>query len=126
MEVKQVIVLRKDLNMRKGKMVAQGAHASVTVVVEMERMSRSIGFHSGEREYREWINGSQTKVCVGVSSEQELCVVYQRAKSAGIPCSIITDAGKTEFGGVPTKTAVAIGPDTVEKIDAITGDLKLL
>lgn len=31
---KQVIVMRKDLGMRKGKMIAQGAHASLRVLLE--------------------------------------------------------------------------------------------
>jgi len=127
---KQVIVLRKDLNMRKGKMVAQGAHASMKVF--FDRMaahddgSYVIDEDSVTDEMREWMNGSFTKVCVGVSSEQDLLDVYNRALNAGIPCSLITDAGKTEFGGVPTKTAVAIGPDRSDKIDPITGELPLL
>jgi PTH2 family peptidyl-tRNA hydrolase len=124
--IKQVIVLRKDLNMRKGKMVAQGAHASVAVVVEMERKIIQWDDQPYEKEYREWINGLQTKICVGVSSEQGLLDVYASAHAAGIPCSIITDAGKTEFGGVPTKTACAVGPAESEKVDAITGKLSLL
>lgn len=33
--VKQVIVMRKDLNMRKGKMIAQGAHASVDALLSL-------------------------------------------------------------------------------------------
>jgi len=47
-------------------------------------------------------------------------------RETGLPCSIITDAGDTEFHGVPTKTTVGIGPDESEKIDVITGNLKLL
>jgi PTH2 family peptidyl-tRNA hydrolase len=31
-DVKQVIIIRKDLNMRKGKMIAQGNHASMGVI----------------------------------------------------------------------------------------------
>lgn len=123
---KQVIILRKDLNMRKGKMVAQGAHASLKVAIELERMSVMWDEHTHEKAYREWINGLQTKVCVGVSSEQELLDIYSRALDAGLPCSIITDAGKTEFDGIPTKTSVAIGPASAEEIDKITGNLTLL
>ena len=121
METKQVIVLRKDLNMRKGKMVAQGAHASLIAfrdATSIDGSQKQIGM--------EWLCGLMTKVCVSVNSEEELNDVYQRALDSGIPCSIITDAGKTEFGGVPTKTAVAIGPDEVEKINLITGGLPLL
>jgi len=128
-EYKQVIILRKDLNMRKGKMVSQGCHASVAIVQEMERQwCPDYGWRQvpyGEI-YNEWSTGLQTKVCVGVSSEQELQSIYDRAKDAGIPCSIITDAGKTEFGGVPTKTSCALGPAECSEIDKITGHLTLL
>lgn len=118
METKQVIVIRKDLNMRKGKMVAQGAHAS------LKAFSNALA--NDPKTAAAWFEGLSTKVCVGVASEQELLDAYTRAVNAGLPCSLITDAGKTEFGGVPTKTAVAIGPGSVEEIDKITGSLTLL
>ena len=118
MTLKQVIVLRKDLNMRKGKMVAQGSHASLGAFLEAQDQSAKTAYA--------WFHTLQTKICVGVSSEQELQSVYDRARAAGLPACIITDAGKTEFGGVPTKTAVAIGPADSEAIDKITGSLSLL
>lgn len=136
-EPKQVIILRKDLNMRKGKMVAQGAHASMKAVIDHGKIIRT---HPQEQDYalsiditpdfypalNEWLNGRFTKVCVSVDSEQELIDIYEQAKSAGLLCSIITDAGLTEFNGVPTKTAVAIGPAYPEEVDPITRHLKLL
>lgn len=129
-DVKQVIVLRKDLNMRKGKMVAQGAHASMKVIVDMladhDDGSLVIQDEQISDAMRQWLNGAFAKVCVGVNSESELGAIYQKARDAGLPCSIITDAGRTEFNGVPTKTAVAIGPAYVDEIDSITGDLSLL
>lgn len=119
MSSKQVIVVRKDLNMRKGKMIAQGAHASLSVVMSM--------LHSTERTiFDEWWVSGQTKICVGVNSEQELLDVYENATSAGIPCSLITDAGRTEFNGEPTRTAAAIGPAENSVVDLITGKLTLL
>jgi PTH2 family peptidyl-tRNA hydrolase len=121
MDTKQVIVLRKDLNMRKGKCVAQGCHASIAVLTQEQ-----LRLHYPSPEMADWLNGLQTKVCVSVNSEQELLDLYQRALAAGIPCSLITDAGKTEFGGVPTKTCCAIGPAEVAIIDTITGTLSLL
>jgi len=52
--------------------------------------------------------------------------IYNQAKEAGLYCSLIQDAGLTEFGGVPTYTAVAVGPAKNEDVDKITGELKLL
>lgn len=72
-----------------------------------------------------WVNGLFTKVCLQVSSEAELLDIHRRAQDAGLISSLIQDAGQTEFGGVPTYTCCAIGPDTAEKIDPITGGLAL-
>jgi peptidyl-tRNA hydrolase, PTH2 family len=120
---KQVIVMRKDLGMRKGKMIAQGAHAAMVWLIDPLREGKRPWFSEAESE---WINGGITKVCVGVDSERELLAVHQAAQTAGIRSTLITDAGLTEFGGVPTTTCLAIGPDWNEKVDAITGALKLL
>ena len=130
---KQVIVIRKDLNMRKGKMVAQGAHASMAAVLDRmvilshkkEIQEKTLILESGT-PMESWINGLFTKVCVSVDSELELLEIYEKAKAAGLIASIITDAGLTEFAGVPTKTCIAIGPNWSEEINEITGHLKLL
>lgn len=128
MESKQVIVIRKDLKMRQGKAIAQGAHASLAVffdrIKSIDRDSITIG--DLDREMLSWIEGAFTKIAVSVDNERELFEVYQAAKKAGLPVSLITDAGKTEFGGKPTKTAVAVGPADLKKVDEITGHLKLL
>jgi len=130
---KQVIVIRKDLNMRKGKMVAQGAHASMAAVLDRmvilshkkEIQEKTLILESGT-PMESWINGLFTKVCVSVDSESELIGIYEKAKGAGLIASIITDAGLTEFNGVPTKTCIAIGPNWSEEVNQITGHLKLL
>lgn len=127
---KQIIVIRKDLNMRKGKMIAQGAHASMAVF-----LNRQIGWNfRDERKHvslkltdaqAEWMNGHFTKICVYVNSEQELLDLHKKVKEAGIICALIEDAGFTEFKE-PTYTALGIGPDYPEKLDPITGSLPLL
>lgn len=127
-KVKQVIVLRKDLGMRKGKMISQGAHASLAVILNRGYSSER------ECEYRivmtspmkEWIEGSFAKIVLYVTSEQELLDLHQKAKDANIINALIIDSGLTEFHNVPTKTALAIGPDWENKIDLITGELPLL
>lgn len=69
--------------------------------------------------------GRFTKVCVQVPDEEALMKVAEKARISKVACRVITDAGMTEFDGVPTRTCLAIGPDEAEKVDAITGDLKL-
>ena len=124
--VKQVIILRKDLNMRKGKMVAQGAHASMAVLLN-QGSSNNDGFcFRTNPDMKEWIEGSFAKICVSVDSEADLLLMYSKAGNAGLPCSLIKDKGFTEFNGKETFTAVAIGPAQATEIDKITGELKLL
>ena len=125
--------MRKDLNMRKGKMIAQGAHASMKVILDMmikqyngpNHELRLLHTVKGE-PLDEWLSGLFTKIVVGVNSDFELLKAYTIAIAAGIPCALIEDAGNTEFHGHPTYTCCAIGPDEAEKIDKITGDLPLL
>ena len=69
--------------------------------------------------------GRFTKVCVQVPDEAALLAVAEEAKKAGLECHVVTDAGLTEFDGVPTNTCLAIGPDEAEKIDMVTGKLQL-
>lgn len=137
MNAKQVIVIRKDLGMRKGKMISQGCHVSMKVF--FDRMRKEISQNRGgwyedrvtwitdmTPEMEAWKEGIFTKICVSVDSEAELLDIHNKAKEAGIPTALIQDCGLTEFNGVPTYTCVAVGPDTCEKIDPITGGLKLL
>lgn len=138
---KQIIVLRKDLKMRKGKSVAQGAHASLGVILNMFNNGNKLPEYPPDivnGEYTlsltvkenspldEWLRGRFTKICVSVNSEQELIDIYEQAKQKGLPCTLIKDAGLTEFHGIPTLTAVAIGPDEDNKIDEVTKHLPLL
>jgi peptidyl-tRNA hydrolase, PTH2 family len=113
--MKQVIVIRKDLNMRKGKMVAQGAHASLNAFLTNDPNENN----------RWYVESRQTKICVSVDSEAELLEIYQKAQDACLPSALVKDAGLTEFKE-PTFTAVAIGPADDDVIDLITKHLKLL
>lgn len=130
-----VIVMRKDLSMRKGKMIAQGSHSVLKIFLDRiqnapvkDSMTESPNLLEIliTNEMRDWINGLYTKICVSVNSEAELLEIFQKAEEAGLPVALIEDAGLTEFKGIPTKTCLAIGPDDSEKIDKITGQLPLL
>lgn len=136
---KQILVVRKDLNMRKGKIASQCAHASMKAILDYMVDDTTYNSPMQEKEIKvkhlwldkgtpieDWINGRFTKICVSVDSEAELLEVYNNAKSVGLICALITDAGLTEFNGVPTKTCCAIGPAWSDEVDKITGHLKLL
>ena len=124
--IKQVIVVRKDLNCRRGKWMAQSAHASMAVLLQSINLEEGTHTLHQNPSIKEWLQGRFTKIVVSVDSEEELLLIHQKALEAGIPCSLIQDCGATEFHGVPTYTCCAIGPDEEEKIDLITRGLKLL
>jgi PTH2 family peptidyl-tRNA hydrolase len=126
MEHKQIIIMRKDLNMRKGKLVAQGAHASLGAILQQcKQDGDKLILDLNDERMAPWLTGRFKKICVYVNSEEELLSLYAQARLSDMVCSLITDAGLTEFNGVPTKTAVAIGPDREDKIDAICKHLPL-
>lgn len=129
---KQVIVIRKDLNMRKGKIAAQAAHASMKVFLDrMEQtgdsdiLIRKLTMQRGSAEDL-WLNGIFAKICVYVNGEEELLSIYRGAKERNLLCALIEDNGLTEFKGVKTLTCCAIGPAFSEEVDLITGHLPLL
>jgi len=127
---KQVIVMRKDLGMRKGKMIAQGAHASLKVLTDAKRAPVAPDDTSVTIDLTPamaaWLGGRFTKVTVSVESEAALDAVVAAARAANVPVALIVDSGKTEFHGVPTKTCCAVGPAWSDEVDAITGELPLL
>lgn len=142
--LKQIIVIRRDLKMRRGKEVAQGAHASMKWLTKrfnplvedllrdqsllrrillFPRMLRVLSTFSPNE--LAWMKAHFKKVTVVVKSEEELLETYHKAIEAGLEAQLVQDSGKTEFGGVPTYTACGIGPDHADKINPITGHLKL-
>ena len=138
---KQVIIIRHDLHMRRGKQIAQACHASMKIF--FDRMSfladqcdidKNPGqnfdthFTSAMMEWLTWSEGKPgfTKIVVSCEGEEELKKIEALANEAGIPNAIILDNGLTEFHNVPTYTCIALGPDDAEKIDKITGGYPLL
>lgn len=125
-DTKQVIVVRKDLNMRKGKIASQVAHASLGIFTQnAEILTNNLTLTINE-ETKAWLKSSFAKIVVSCNSEQELIDIYNKARASNLLTCLITDSGKTEFNNVPTKTTCAIGPAFCEEIDKITGHLPLL
>ena len=124
MLVKQVIVMRKDLNMRKGKLVAQGSHASISHLLNHFKSGKTFVDMTEAEQF--WYMNKFRKICCYVESEEHLMQLYQQALDANLPARLVEDEGLTEFNGVKTRTCIAIGPAEDERIDVITGKLPLL
>ena len=113
MNYKQVILVRQDLKLPKGKMAAQVGHAAVEAALK-----------SDKEIIKKWRLKGQKKIVLKVNDEKELLKYLQLAKDSEIVTALITDAGKTVIAP-GTKTALAIGPDDEDTIDNLTSNLKL-
>jgi PTH2 family peptidyl-tRNA hydrolase len=115
-EVKMIIVVRKDLDLGKGKMAAQVAHAAVSLALHSMK--------NDKRTFRQWLDQGQKKVVVRVDDLKGLYEIKEKFEAAGINTSLITDAGLTQ---IPpgTVTCLGAGPAESEQLDAITGSLSL-
>lgn len=114
MDYKQVILVRDDLKLTKGKMSAQVSHASVGATLKTHK-----------DDLKKWMDSGQKKVVLKVKDKQELYKYKQLAEDAGMVVALITDAGHTHLDP-GTVTCLGIGPDKEDKIDKITGNLKLI
>ncbi len=132
--VKQVLVVRKDLKMRAGKVGSQCGHAVMAIMTDLME-KENLPFQEDKELWgfildldtplAYWLKGIFTKIVLSCNSEEELLALYNEARDAGMYCSLIKDAGNTVFNGVPTYTCIGIGPDDGARIDKITGDLPL-
>lgn len=136
---KQMLVVRRDLHMRKGKIAAQASHAAVEAVLKAILKEGRTGqlrttpegwvyleAPEGEQSpLTDWFRYGMAKICVYVDSEEELLALDRRAREAGVTTALIQDAGMTEFHGEPTYTALAFEPMAAERADQLTGELPL-
>ncbi len=110
--LKQVIVVRKDLKLPKGKLAIEVAHAAILAAEKSQWKE-------------EWQKEGQKKIALWCDNLDELIYLYQEAKKEKLPCALVSDAGLT-IVKPGTKTCLGIGPAPEEKIDKITGNLKLI
>ena len=111
---KQVIVVRSDLKMGKGKIAAQSSHASYSSAKK-----------AAKKILDAWEAEGQKKIVLKVPGEGELLELERKCKKARIPCALIVDAGRTQLEP-GTMTTLGIGPERDDKIDEISGKLALL
>ena len=114
---KMVIVMRTDLKMSVGKMIAQACHAAVSCSEEAKRTQT--------KHWRRWRDEGAKKVALQADSLEELEELAKKAESLDITYVLIQDAGHTE---VPpgTTTCIGIGPHQEQFVDKVTGNLPLL
>lgn len=116
-EVKQVIIVRKDLKMGVGKIAAQSCHASLLSFIIAEKSYPDI--------VKKWLGEGGTKIVLRTENEVKFEEIKKVVKNSGIPHVVVKDAGQTQ---IPpgTETAIGIGPYYSDDIDYITSKLKLL
>ncbi len=117
MSYTQVLVVRKDLGMKPGKIAAQCAHASIAAFLKSQE--RKWG-----SDYHEWLDEGMQKIVVKVESEKELLQLFEQVKNK-FPTALITDAGHTQIAP-GSKTCIGIGPAKESEVHKYTGHLKLL
>ena len=126
-DVKQVIVVRKDLHLRRSELAAYVATASMGFLIDNNESDRgdeiSVKLSSEEAK---WINGTYKKIVVGVDSEAELKDVMFRAELSGMGVYPVFDKRHVNNEGDVTAACIAIGPDESELVDQVTGHLKLI
>ncbi|MEM2054366.1 MAG: peptidyl-tRNA hydrolase Pth2 [Candidatus Anstonellales archaeon] len=112
--LKQVIVVRKDLNMSCGKIAAQVAHASLEAYLISDEKLRNM-----------WRIEGAKKIVLKVDNLEQLEEIYNRAEAMGIRIVKIVDAGYTELDP-GTVTCIGAGPDFEDRLNKVFGSLKLL
>ena len=116
MELKQVIVVRTDLNMGRGKIAAQASHAAI------QSMLKTKGKFPDYVDV--WMTSGMPKVVLKVNSLKEMMSLFQKMKKT-VPCAVISDAGRTQIKA-GTKTCFGCGPVITSEIDPFIKELKLL
>ena len=114
---KQIIVMRSDLQLGKGKIAAQASHACLGAYKKVLKSHPDL--------VKSWERIGQEKVVLKVNDGEELIEFFQRAKDKGIPVEMIRDAGRTQIEP-GTITCFAAGPWYEEELDEIFSTLKLL
>jgi len=110
--LKQVMAIRTDLKMGKGKQCAQCCHASLGAWESAQYEQPSWA--------RAWSRYGCAKIAVKCPSEEMMDGIAAACEAAGVPYYVVEDAGRTQVAP-GSRTCCGIGPAPVEVIDQITG-----
>ncbi len=112
--VKQIIVVNESLELPRGKLAAQVAHAAVAAFLEADEVAKGL-----------WLTTGMPKVVLKSAGAGELRRLENEARDRGIPACLITDAGRTVLPA-GTITCLGLGPAPATALDELTGELKLV
>ena len=110
-----VIAVRRDLRLDKGKLAVQVAHAAVSLTMKTKE----------QQAFRDWFANGQKKICVAVPNETSLLDLKNKAEQAGLPTTLVRDAGRTQLAA-GTITCLGIGPAQIPAFEHLTATLPLL
>ena len=109
------VLVREDLKMSKGKVLAQVSHTIVDATVKAYTQSQL---------FFKWRADGEKIVILKVPNEKTLMYIMNIAERKGVNYGYTVDAGLTEV--LPgTKTVGFVGPNFEDKVDKLTGQLKL-
>ncbi len=112
--IKQVIVVDRSLNLPPGKLAAQVAHGSMIAFLRAEPDLQ-----------RAWLETGMAKIVLACDGAGALAALAEQAEAAGLSTGLVRDAGRTVVSA-GTATCLGVGPDSAERMDAVTGTLRLL
>lgn len=123
---KMVIVVRKDLSMRKGKFASQVANASIQFLIDNNESERGDEVHvKMSHEEAVWFRGSMSRLIATIDSENALSDLILKAELRGVPVYPVYDSRVT-LESERTLTCAAFGPAEGEDLSMILSRLKIV
>ena len=128
---KQVLIVRRDLNLPTGELVVQVTHAAAKALmkaISKEGRVDQLRTDSEDWVYLEapegqdspltdWFQSDMAKIYASVDSEEALLELDRRAREAGVTTALIQEDGLTEFPGTPIYTALGFEPLEASRAD---------
>ncbi len=110
---KCILLIRNDIKMSKGKVIAQCGHAIVNMMNDINKKTK-----------KEWMNQGEKIVSVKAPTIDDIYQIQDICKKNKIYSYIVRDAGKTQVNP-DTETVCIIGPEKEDILNQFTNHLKL-
>ena len=121
--LKQAIIVRKDLNLKRKELISQATKASIKFIIENNESERGgqllINLSSDETA---WLTGSFSQDILFVETKDQLDDIMFRAEILGIEAYSVF----SKNDGEAEASCVALGPDESDVINKLIHGLKPL